>query len=147
MNIFESLRADHEIQRSLIRDLLQTTGDSPERRELFARLKTELKAHAAAEEREFYSPLMQADLTQDKSRHGVAEHFQLDCLLDKLDGYRFDAPAWLQTARELCEKIEHHLEEEEHELFQMAGKVLSEAEKSQLATRYRKQMDEQRRKH
>lgn len=145
MNIFEALRADHEIQRDLLDQLVNTEGDSAERRDLFGKLKTELQAHAAAEEREFYTPLMHEDLTQDKSRHGVAEHFQIDCLVKKLDEYQFDAPAWLQTARELKEKVEHHLEEEEHELFQMAGKALSETSKSSLAQSYQREMARQRR--
>lgn len=145
MNIFEALRADHEIQRELLAKLVETQGDSAERRDLFAKVKVELQAHAAAEEREFYTPLMHEDLTQDKSRHGVAEHFQIDCLVTKLEEYDRDAPAWLQTARELKDKVEHHLEEEEHELFQMAGKALSEARKVELARTYQREMDRQRR--
>lgn len=145
MNIFQALRADHEIQRELLEQLVQTQGDSKERRDLFDRLKTELEAHAAAEEREFYTPLMHEDLTQDKSRHGVAEHFQIDCLVRKLEEYQFDAPAWLETARELKDKVEHHLEEEEHELFQMAGKALPDAKKTGLAQSYRSEMERQRR--
>lgn len=145
MNIFEALRADHDIQRELLDQLVKTEGDSEQRRSLFAKVRTELQAHAAAEEREFYTPLMREDLTQDKSRHGVAEHFQIDCLVKKLEEYKFDAPAWLQTARELKDKVEHHLDEEEHELFQMAGKALSEASKTGLAKSYQREMARQRR--
>jgi hypothetical protein len=145
MNIFEALRADHGLQRELMDALVETEGSSDERRDTFARLKAELDGHAVMEEREFYAPLMQHDLTQEKSRHGVAEHFQIDCLVKKLEEYDMSAPAWIRTARELKEKVEHHLEEEEHELFQMAGKVLDDTEKSALAERYRAGMSEYRR--
>ena len=37
--IFEALRESHEIQRDLAEKLLQTSGDTPERRELFKQLK------------------------------------------------------------------------------------------------------------
>jgi hypothetical protein len=144
MNIFEALRADHGLQRELMDALIETQGSSDTRRETFARLKAELHGHAVMEEREFYAPLMQHDLTQEKARHGVAEHFQIDCLLKKLEEYDMRAPAWIQTARELKDKVEHHLDEEEHELFQVAGKVLDEAEKSALAERYRAGMSEHR---
>ena len=56
MNIFEALRESHVIQRNLAERLLQTSGDTPERRELFERLKNELFAHAVAEDRYFYIP-------------------------------------------------------------------------------------------
>ncbi len=39
MNIFEALRESHVIQRNLAEQLLSTSGDTPERRELFERLK------------------------------------------------------------------------------------------------------------
>jgi len=53
--------------------------------------------------------------------------------------------ALLLTARELKDTVEHHLEEEEHELFQMAGKVLSDERKTGLARSYRDEMQRQRR--
>ena len=39
MNVFEALRASHDIQRELSEKLVQTSGDSAERRELFDLLK------------------------------------------------------------------------------------------------------------
>lgn len=144
MNIFEELRADHEIQRDLIARLVETTGDSDERGELFDRLVAELEAHAAAEERHFYTSLMAFDLTQEQARHSVHEHAQLDDLVEKLQDYDRTAPAWLATAKELDHKLTHHLDEEEHEVFQLAGKALDDDDKASLATDYRAMMDEHR---
>lgn len=142
MNIFEELRSDHDIQRELVDQLVATTGDSDDRGALFDRLKAALEAHAAAEERHFYTVLMQSDLTQEKARHSVHEHEQLDDLVEKLEEYDRTAPAWLQTAEELAHKLTHHLDEEEQEVFQLAGKALSDDEKTALATDYRSMMDE-----
>ena len=111
--IFEALRSDHETQRTLIDLLTKTEGASEGREELFARLKEELTAHAAAEERYFYVPLMQHDLTQDQARHSVAEHKELDDFVEQLERYDMTAPQWLITARELADRLVHHLDEEE----------------------------------
>lgn len=142
MNIFEALRADHDTQRTLAGLLVKTRGDSEGRRELFERLKDALERHADAEERHFYVHLMEHDLTQQEARHGVAEHHQLDKLIAELEAMDLSSPAWLPKARELCEKVEHHLEDEEHGIFQLAGKVLSDTQKRDLARRYRAQMDD-----
>lgn len=142
MDIFEELRTDHERQRDLIAQLVETTGDSTERDEVFRRLTDELAAHAAAEERFFYVPLMEEDLTQEKARHSVAEHKELDDFVETLEGYDRTAPAWLETARELEHRLTHHLDEEEHEVFQVAGKVLTKTQKSALASDYREMMRE-----
>lgn len=134
--IFEALRADHQIQREFIDLLVETVGDSDDRSEVFVNLRRELHAHAAAEERYFYVPLMESDTTQDKARHSVAEHKELDDLVEQLEQYDMGGSQWLQTARELRERLLHHLDEEEHEVFQIAGKVLSDADKHRLADDY-----------
>lgn len=142
--IFESLRDDHDLQRQLIEKLVATTGDSPERSEVFEQLKTELEIHAKHEERQFYVPLMKQDLTQEKARHSVSEHKELDDLVEKLQEYDRTAPQWLVTANELEHELIHHLDEEEQEVFQLAGKALSETQKTELAKAYEEGMAQDR---
>ena len=141
MTIFEALRQDHEIQRKLLDDLTDTTGDSARREDLFRRAKAALQNHAAAEERYFYVPLMEHDLTQEMARHSIAEHQEIDELVEKLDRTKFSSPAWLDAARELYHLVTHHLDEEEHEVFQQAGRVLDDEEKQRLAGGYRREME------
>jgi Hemerythrin HHE cation binding domain len=133
MNIFQCLRKDHDHQRQLMQDLLETKGDTEERRDLFDEVKVELHAHAIAEERHFYVPLIQTDLMQEKSRHAISEHHEIDELIEALEEIEFSSSAWLMKARELGEKVHHHLDEEEHEFFQLAGKALDEKSKLSLA--------------
>lgn len=141
-NIFETLRESHELQRTLYRQLTETSGDTPERQELFEQLKLELTAHELAEERHFYIPLMAHDAGIDLSRHAISEHHQLDELIESLEEADPATPAWLPLAKKLAEKVEHHLKEEEHRFFQMAGKLLTEKQKTSLAASYRTDYEE-----
>ena len=141
MNIFEAIREDHQKQRTLVDILIKTHGDSEGRDEIFKKLKHELKVHANAEERHFYIPLMKDDLTQEKARHSVAEHHDIDETIEKLEQTDYSSSAWLAHAKKLHELVHHHLDEEEHEVFQMAGKALTEAQKTSLAKSYREAMD------
>ena len=134
--IFEALRESHERQRALYSALTETSGDTPERRALFEQLKTELAAHALAEDRHFYAPLMALDAGMDLSRHAIAEHHEMDEMVEALEETEPSSPAWLPLARKLAEKVEHHLQEEEHRFFQMAGKLLTEKQKTTLAASY-----------
>ncbi len=142
--IFEALRDDHDTQRTLASILVETEGDSDGRREVFDRLRRELHAHAAAEERFFYVPLMESDVTQEQARHSVAEHKELDDYLEQLEQYDMSAPQWLLTARELSERLIHHLDEEETEVFPVAGRVLSDDAKAALAVDYRSDVERHR---
>lgn len=139
-NIFEALREDHDKQRELFELLLSTSGDSVGRRRMFQDLKENLQAHAKYEERYFYAPLMDEDMTVEPSRHAVHEHYKIDTKLDELDSTDFSSPQWLMKLKELKDLVEHHLDEEEHEFFQMAGRVLSQSQKNNLASKYQNVM-------
>ncbi|MET1255831.1 hemerythrin domain-containing protein [Aliikangiella maris] len=141
MNIFEVIRRDHEKQRSLVKALVETSGDSASRKLFFNELKEELEAHAAAEERHFYVPIMKADATLQQSRHAIHEHHQLDKMIEKLEQTEMSSPAWLQYMNQLKDKLLHHLEEEEQKIFQQAGKVLESSEKNHLAKAFDKEKE------
>lgn len=136
MNIFEALRLSHQTQRELSTKLIDTSGDTSARQALFTLLKSELAAHSVAEERHFYIPLMQEDLGVDLSRHAIAEHHQMDEMVEELEDTDPSSPGWLVQAKKLAEKVHHHLHEEEQKFFQMAGKLLSETQKEQLSGDY-----------
>ncbi|GAA58444.1 hypothetical protein P20652_0298 [Pseudoalteromonas sp. BSi20652] len=136
MNIFEALRHDHDKQRKLVDALIQTHGETEQRHTLMDELKTELEQHAKFEERYFYNPLMLNDLTQEKARHSVAEHHEIDELIEQLEDTEMSSSAWLVTAKKLHHLVHHHLSEEEHEVFQLAGKALTEEKKESLAKQY-----------
>lgn len=142
MTIFEALRNDHDRQRQLLAELEQTEGASDERDRLFAALRSQLADHAALEEKYFYSEIMRDDMTIGKARHSVAEHKELDDRIEELEGIDHSNPQWLVRFKDLKHRVLHHLEEEELEVFQMAGKVLDEEQKTSLATAYRDEMDD-----
>ncbi|WP_288382131.1 hemerythrin domain-containing protein [uncultured Acinetobacter sp.] len=135
-NIFDELRRSHDKQRKYAEQLIQTSGDTEERRNLFDALKNELFAHAVAEDRYFYIPLMMTDLGLNITRHALSEHHEMDELLEQLTETKFSHPSWLTTAKKLSEIVHHHLKEEEHSFFQQAGKILGEKEKKDLAKQY-----------
>lgn len=99
MNIFEALRESHDRQRRYADALIQTSGDTPERVEAYKRLKSELQAHATAEERHFYMPLMEFDNGVDLSRHAISEHHEMDEMMEALDATEMSSPSWLATAK------------------------------------------------
>lgn len=140
MTIFEELRVDHDKQRALIEQLEQTHGDEEERRDRFAQLKVQLKHHATEEERFFYAPLIEHDATVEMSRHGIAEHHQLDELLEELEEMDMASSGWALRFKALKDKVLHHFEDEEQGFFQQAGKIFNDQQKTSLGKEYRQAM-------
>ncbi len=140
--IFEALNNDHDLQRSLMSELVKTSGDGPHRRSLYKILKSELTKHAKYEEQFFYKPLLGYEATQGRARHSIAEHHEIDELIDELDKTNFSSPHWLRTFKDLKGLVEHHLKEEEQEVFALAGQVLDREQKNKLGYKYDQSMQE-----
>lgn len=136
MNILEALRISHVTQRALVDRLVQTQGDTRERRAIFSSLKRELAAHAAAEERYFYLPLSACCQLPQLSPEGIAEHHQMDRLMAALELADPRSPAWRLGAQALHDKVHQHLEVEERSWFALAGRALGAADLVSLALQY-----------
>jgi hypothetical protein len=138
-NIYDELRASHARQRRLCSSMVRTLARNPAKREaLFRELRIELAAHAAAEERYLYVPILMYDMGLNSARHALAEHHDMDELVEELQALDSAEEAWGTKASELVHKVRHHLKEEETKFFQVSGKLLSPAQKARLAEQYRK---------
>ncbi len=131
--IFADLKADHDRQRTLLAQI-EDASDPGERADLFDQLKIELMAHAAAEEESLYATMLANPDLRDDARHSVSEHKEVDDLLGELVETDVDSDEWTAKFGELKHRYEHHIDEEEEEMFPTATQHLSSAEEDRLAT-------------
>lgn len=136
MNLLDLIEHDHNLQRQLMRDIKATSGDSDERRELFRRLATELRAHAAAEEDAFYAELMKFPKSTDQSRHSVHEHEEALEILADLETMDMGSTGWLNRFEALVHDNEHHMDEEEQDVFPLARDTLDATRLAELGDRF-----------
>ncbi len=138
ITIYDALRDSHATQRRLCNSMVRTLAKNPtRRRQLFRELRIELAAHAAAEERYLYAPILLFDAGLNSARHALAEHHDMDELVEELGALDPAGEAWGRKAGELAHKVRHHLKEEETKFFQVSGKLLGETQKLKLARQYR----------
>ncbi|WP_418315825.1 hemerythrin domain-containing protein [Piscinibacter sakaiensis] len=146
MNLFDLLHESHERQRQLTRQLTSARASAATREAVFLQLKVELEAHAAAEERFLYVPMLMTDGGLLASRHALSEHHDIDELCEELSVSDKSGDAWLETAKALSHKVRHHLKEEESKFFKVAGRLISDPQKALLAKRYQKDLLRMRKK-
>ncbi|MEO7571865.1 MAG: hemerythrin domain-containing protein [Acidimicrobiales bacterium] len=137
MTIFEDLRSSHEVQRSLARTMTHGRASAESRRAAFLGLARELDAHATAEERHLYVPLLMIDAGLSASRHALADHHKAEALVEQLRGVDPMTDQFGDVARQLAMEVREHLDEEEHGTFQLAGRLLSKTRQEELASGYR----------
>ena len=136
MNAFTLLKADHKKVAGILEKLDSTTERGVKtREELFTQLKTELDVHAHIEETILYPALEEADETRDITLEAYEEHRLVKQLLAELESLGKDEEQWTAKFTVLKENIEHHVEEEEGEMFKKARKVLSKEEAEDLGAR------------
>ena len=135
MTLFDALRESHRLQRLLCRRLI-ATRDPLRRQPLFLQLKVELEAHAAAEERYLYIPMLMTDAGLSASRHALSEHHEIQELCEDLSVRDKSGDDWTLTMSQLSRKVHHHLREEERKFFKVGGRLLDEPLKLRLARQY-----------
>ena len=131
--IFADLKADHDRHRKLLARIADTSGDTPERRELFEAFRVEVSAHAAAEEESLYAAMLAKPDLRDEARHSVSEHKEIDDFLGELLDIDMASGAWLTKFKDLRHRYEHHIDEEEEEMFPAAAEDLPQAEQDRIA--------------
>ena len=115
--IFARLKKDHDKHRELLDKLLETSGDSDERKALFEELTKELKSHAAAEEQALYSTMLRKPPTTGETRHSVAEHHEIEEALNALAATDMSEGGWLTKFKSFDHRYRHHIDEEEDDHF------------------------------
>ena len=136
MDPFTLLKNDHESVAGILESIEETTERAIKGRdELFARLKQELDLHAAIEEEIFYLALEEPEETHELTLEAYEEHRLVKQLLSELEAEPKDTEEWTAKFTVLKENIEHHVEEEEGEMFPKARKALSKEEIDELGDR------------
>lgn len=130
MDAFELLKKDHKKVSQLFKEVEAASGQT--KKQIFSRLKNELDVHAQVEERIFYPALENQEEARDITLEAYEEHKVVKDLLGELASGNAPDDEWDAKLTVLKENVEHHVEEEEGELFSKARKVLSRRQIEEL---------------
>lgn len=138
-NVLELLKADHEMVNGIFDRMMGPADkrDSGDLREgLFAQLKYELDTHAELEEQIVYPVLERIDALRPKIQEGRKEHDLVKQQLTDLDQASAqssaDSETWMAQLKVLQESVQHHVKEEENDIFPVARKAFNDAELRRL---------------
>lgn len=136
MDAITLLTTDHDRMRELLAKLGSTTERGVKTRtELFATIKGELTVHELIEEEIFYPELKAHPKAKDIVLEGYEEHHVVDLVMAELEDLAVDDEVWGAKAKVMQENVEHHMEEEEGDMFKTARSVFDKAELDDLGRR------------
>jgi Hemerythrin HHE cation binding domain len=136
MDALRLLKDDHDKMRKLLTELESTTERGVKtREELFSKIKGELTIHEIIEEEIFYPALKDHPRAKEIVLEGYEEHHVVDTVMAELEGLPVEDESWGPKAKVMQENVEHHMEEEEGEMFEKARQVFDREEREDLGTR------------
>jgi hemerythrin superfamily protein len=131
MNALEILKQDHQKVKGLFQEAIHST-DTSKRKAIFDKIDTELEMHAHIEETVFYPAIEDHEELKDMVAEALEEHGEAKTLLGELEELGADSHEFGSKLQQLIEAVEHHVEEEEGEMFPKIREVFEEDELEQL---------------
>lgn len=135
MNAFEILIKDHREVDSMMATLEKAKGDTTSAtayKETFERMREALTVHAEAEETIVYPALEEFEETEEEAEHSYDEHAEVKSLLAQMGELDPTTDEFQNLLSELKTNVQHHVKEEENELFPKGEELLGEAELEQM---------------
>ena len=143
MDAVKLLKQDHDEVKKMLTDLENTTERAEKTRtEGLATLKRELEIHEAIEEEVFYPALKEHPKTKELALEGYEEHHVVDMVMTEIEGVEPSDETWMAKFTVMKENLEHHIEEEEGEMFPQAEKVFDDSELDELGDRMQARKEE-----
>lgn len=128
----EALKLEHRMVEKLFEALLATDETQVAKRNgLIAKIAYALTKHGIQEENVIYPAMMDAR-AEGQAEHLTHDHGQIKHFIYELKTMEASDPRWLLRAREFFECIQHHVREEEDEMFPAFAATLSQEENARL---------------
>jgi iron-sulfur cluster repair protein YtfE (RIC family) len=136
MDAITLLKKDHDQVKTMLGELDDTTERAVKTREqTFTKLKADLEVHEAIEEEIFYPALKEHPKTKAIALEGYEEHHVVDTVMGEMLDLDVSDETWTAKFSVMKENLEHHIEEEEDQMFKQARQVFDDGELDDLGIR------------
>ena len=132
------LKTDHAtIKKMFEKEEKLTKRDGQKKHDIFNQIKAALEVHATIEEEIFYPAVKKArsENVKDEVREAYEEHKQIKSLLAQISSITSADETYDMKIKVLKEDVEHHIKEEEGEMFPDAKKFLGEHQLIELGAK------------
>jgi hypothetical protein len=143
MDVLQLLKEDHDKIKKLLTHLESTTDRGVKtREELYTKVRAELQVHETIEEEILYPALKEHPKAKDLVLEAYEEHNVVDMVIAEIDALPYDDETWGAKLTVMRENVEHHIGEEESEMFQQCRNVFDRDELAELGDRMEARKEE-----
>ena len=129
MDALKLLKEDHDRIKKVLTQIDETTERAVKtREELFTKAKDQLQVHEAIEEEILYPALKEHPKAKDLVLEAYEEHNVVDMVMTEIEDTPYDDDTWAAKFTVMKENLEHHIEEEESDMFDQCRQVFDDEE-------------------
>ncbi|GAB4195705.1 MAG: hypothetical protein Fur006_42450 [Coleofasciculaceae cyanobacterium] len=135
MDIFELIKTDHRKVEEIF-SAIESTKTSKTLDKHFNQLYKELSLHAQVEELTFYPTIRNHEGTEELLEEAEEEHTEVKVMLEQMKSMDSSSKEFKEKLSQLKEAVQHHVQEEEEEVFPQIRQMMSTEELKQLASEF-----------
>lgn len=135
MDILDLIRKDHRQVETLFKEI-ENTNNNQELYDRFNELYKEINLHAKVEEQTFYPAIRESGDHNQLVSEAQKEHDKAKELLEEIASLSPASIEFEQKIRQLKEAIQHHVQEEEKEVFPLVSECMNAEEREQLGREF-----------
>lgn len=129
MNALDFLKQEHQEVESMFQ---QIESDSTKGKEILPKLRQALLTHAHIEEQYFYPELERFDELKEMLKEARQEHKQVEKELQQISTTSLENGQWQSMITKMHQDVEHHVREEEGEMFPKVQRLLESEKLNQI---------------
>lgn len=133
---FEQLRRDHTEVKSLLTQMVEQGSSQSKRNDLKKQLEKALVPHMRAEETVFYPTLKENRQSRDLALEAIEEHHAAEIIFNEVLNLRPESEVWVAKCEVLKTLLEHHIQEEEQEIFKISRDLISKENIGKMLTNF-----------
>lgn len=142
-DIIQLILQDHKPLKELIEILKDDETEFSEKKPVFEEFAPLLLSHAEPEEQSLYTHMKEEEELRAEGFEGQTEHALASQLIEDIN-QTSDEDEWMAKVKVLAEMVEHHIEEEEEEMFPDIKKQLDSEARIAIGEEYMRLRDDYR---
>jgi hemerythrin-like domain-containing protein len=141
MDIYQILKQEHDEVQDMLDQ--QIEGKKSGKAQDLKEIQQQLSIHLSGEEKLLYPLLTKSEESKENAFEAFEEHHIAKVTLNELMKMSPGDERWLAKLKVLKELIDHHVEEEERNLFKVAKKVISNEQAKEIGQKYQQEKQKQ----
>ncbi len=142
-DIIQVILQDHKPLKQLIKILKDSEVEFLEKKPAFEEFAPLLLSHAEPEQESLYVHMKEEDELRAEGFEGDTEHAIASRLIEEIN-QSSEEDEWMAKVKVLAELVEHHIKEEENDMFKDVRKELSAEERIAIGEEYIRLRDDYR---